>query len=214
MKRARSNSQTAALVNDWKRQKLAIPSARWGRAPGGQAGGRSITRMVSWSRFGDITVAAGATALAGLTFAFNGLANTADLAAVYDEFRIDKVQISFMPFVNQVPATTLAVAASPMMDFIYTAKDYNDITAPASSAFVLAYQTCKITHASMPHIRSLKPVPVTGDIMQNGSWIPTTAAGIAVPHYGIKYAIIGSPGVAITKYAVFVKYFLSLRNVQ
>lgn len=190
---------------------------KWGSVPRGQAGG-TVTRIKQVVGFGTATSVATTDTLGAYSFRLADLPNAADLVKMFDYYRIDKVQIHFIPDASNIP--TVGGAAVQKRCYLYTAKDYNDATTPTLITDVMQYQTCKFTPYLEKHVRSIKPqtqatnVDGTVSIANNSSWVSTGSPN--VKWYGLKVGISanGNSAGSVQSYIVHCVYYLSFKNIQ
>lgn len=149
----------------------------------------------------------------GVYFRLVDVPSATDFTNLFDMYRIDKVQIRFMPRANSAEAGT-----NQGLIKLFTAIDYDDITAPTSLAEILQYQTCKVTSSNRITTLTLKPkfasevyqsAVSTGYGARNG-WLD--CSNTAIQHYGVKWALQQLPA-GSQSFDLHVKYFLSFKNV-
>lgn len=191
-------------------------SSTWTNIPRGQAGG-TVVRIKQIYLAGTISAAAVGDTLGAIAFQLNSLPNNADLKKMYDEYTVDKLRFEFIPNGSNIPCVSGATVASRTI--LYTAKDYNDSTAPASLNAILEYQTCKYSAYLEKQYRSLKPCALAtnpdGSIMgAAGTWVPTSQD--AVKWFGLKYGLAanGNSAGTVQTYQVLVTAYLSFKNIQ
>lgn len=141
-----------------------------------------------------------------LTFRLDDCANVADLSAVFDQIRLNKVLVEFIPLINVMSGTNINGAGNinygPLtngttyLGQFYTCIDHDDKTAPTSKTAIQQYATCR----SVPIYKGMKRlvVPAYQRTIQQTPSVQTTSAAykqwfdIATPsveHYGIKYLV-------------------------
>jgi len=123
------------------------------------------------------------------------------LATVFDQYRLDKLQIQLMPYGNiRDPSTASATSQFPPL--LYTIIDRDDSTAPASISAVLQYDNCQIVPATTGQEFQFVP-SVTRALYSSGAFsgyeaVPSNEcwvdiANLAVPFYGLKGAVTALP---------------------
>jgi len=157
---------------------------------------------------------------ASFSFAFTNIAQSGQLAAVFDQYRIDEVQLIFRPMflaVNMSGSTTFYVPQ------LYIVVDYDDAnvsgyTAGTYQAYnncnVSMYETVSVTFR--PHIAVSAYSGSSFSQYQNlsPSWIDTSSP--SVQHYGVKAGVdAGGTGQAqFQSWSITTRVRLSLKNVR
>jgi len=165
---------------------------------------------------GSINVAAGATFLNAYQFSLNQVGgNLGAFGNLYDQYKINKVVISFVPkFTDSDIGTT---PTGGQLGMIATCLDYDDASIPLAVGDILEYNNAKL-HRSRTITRVLKPCvnfavstgATTGISTKQSPWLD--AAVTTVPHFGVK---IGITGTAVPQsYDIICKYYLSFRQVR
>jgi len=142
--------------------------------------GSSISQAVS-ANFGSPTIT------------FSLVEDASNLAGVFDQYRIAKVEMVFR--------LTASTAVANISGNFYTALDYDDNAALTTVPQILDYSSCIVTPlsgtgVSFNHRRCFVP-RVAGALWANSAfqgyeavvapWINSASNG--VPHYGVKYAL-------------------------
>jgi hypothetical protein len=174
-------------------------------------------------RFRQLVDTASTTQVAGsetdgaLVFQLVQLSNVTAFTSIFDQYRIDMVQVSFSPRVNA------AVPTSPtgtIMPKLYTGLDYDDASTTTIAA-LLDYQSLVITPPCMGVVRTVKPriaiAAYSGaftSFANQESWVD--CGSTAVQHYGLKYAVeAGLVGqLNLQQYTITAVYFIAFRNVK
>jgi hypothetical protein len=169
-----------------------------------------------------VSYGAGGTAFQGnavtpqinaINFSFNGISNFANLALVYDQYRIDKVEVTFM-----LRNPGAALSSFPRL---HVFPDFDDSNVPSTLGFVLAHP--RVSHhtfnSSSPEY-SLALSPRPGFSAYNGTFSAFGQMGNPVfmdvnqpsaQHYGLKWAIENFTDT--TQFIdVFVKTWFTMRN--
>lgn len=137
-----------------------------------------------------------ADVLGSLTFQLNDLPEAASFTNLYDQYRVDRIDVEFVPLNRAVIAGTTALASG----LLAVSVDYDDTGTPASLAVVLNYQNCKVTQAGRPFAISFEPHSASAAYVQAGTFTGYQndarqwhdAASLTVLQFGLKYAITGS----------------------
>lgn len=149
------------------------------------------------------------------TFSFNQLTAFADLANLYDNFRIKQVKLKIELSFNQAPgadsAGSLSTNALPILHFCI---DNDDATPPPSSDVVLEYSKSRsvrlgdkptyitLTPRAQGGIITARPTVIdqyggigqvaAGTMLPLNTWLDCQNAQ-AVPHYAVKYFLENMP---------------------
>lgn len=160
-------------------------------------------------------------------FALNQLPNYAEFTALFDMFRIKKIEITWIYDHNSGDVSTAAgVAANANMGLpnLYVVTDYDDATVLSAAADYLQYEPCKITRMDKqvrwtiyPHLAvSAYNGAWTGYKNEKSGWLDASSANIQ--HYGCKWAIDASmcnitagASVRIGTLNVYYKYFVDFK---
>lgn len=146
-------------------------------------------------------------------FRLADLPNSSDFTNLFDQYRIDKVTIRFMPRANSSEAGT-----NQGMVKLFITLDRDDITTPTSISEMLQNDTCKVSPSTRIVSRTLKPkfaqevfqsAVSTGYGARSG-WLD--CSNNLVQHYGVKWGLQQLPSGSQT-YDVHIKYHLSFKNV-
>lgn len=141
-----------------------------------------------------------------LSFKLSDIPNSSEFIALYDQYMITKVVVSFIPqntgvFAPAIGDDSAATNFIPSTGMIHSALDFNDATA-VNLQNLLQYQTYKSTRGSRVHTRTIyKPKY----ILTNSGATTAQAQAVAsrwqatsqydVVHYGLKY-VINPQGIA------------------
>lgn len=172
-----------------------------------------ITKNVALS---DIVGPTTSTSVFGfLNFKFSDLPEASSFTNVYQHYRFDKVELWFYP-------TQLLVSTSsgvPYSHPLLVAIDYDNNGTPANLNSVLDYTNMKVIPQGRVGSVTLRPrclsalydgttYQFAGD--EDAKWLNTD--NTAIVHYGVRYAIKGTGNVYPQTWAVYAKYFCSLRG--
>lgn len=141
------------------------------------------------------------------------LDGVAALQAFFDQYRILQYTISFEPRYN------MSNTAGTVLGTMTTAIDYDDAT-NQPAAMLRQKETCMVTPAYCPHVRTLKPhIAVaaysgafTSFTNVKDEWID--AASPNVQHYGVKIALTNCGLISTIIYDVTARIVLQGRQVQ
>lgn len=127
----------------------------------------------------------------GIYFRLTDLPNVSEIATLFDCYKINKIVINVTPTWNQTDKPVNA--GSPIIPYIATAIDYNDITPVANLNDLREYYTFKRTQGFRSHRRTIYPKlrvlayesgGGSGYMQSKPRYISTD--DVTVPHYGIK----------------------------
>lgn len=147
-------------------------------------------------------------------FALSYITNSSEITALFDQFRIDWVTISFIPTITQVNNS-----ASPWLpSCLVTVVDYDDSTNFLNFTESLEQVTAIVTPINNRITRKIVPriaIPAyTGSAFngftmgQQGTWLD--CANPNIQHYGLKYAL--PPTGQVQSYLVVIKYHITARQ--
>jgi hypothetical protein len=152
-------------------------------------------------------LATSATLFAGnaVYFQLSAVVNYASFAAVFDQYRIDEVEVWL--------SGSLADPAS-----FVTVIDYDDATAPTTEAALLNYQNAIVSTLNDGHYRRFRPhvaiAAYSGAFASFANevapWIDVVSPN--VQHYGVKLGT--NPTAAISTVTMRARLWLSFRNVR
>lgn len=159
-----------------------------------------------------------------LQFTLSAVAQYTDFTNLFDQYRIDKILVQFFPTWTSRDAPVSATNA--MVPTMCVAPDWDDSTVPGSLAELNAKPEVQYHRTDLPFSVWVKPhvdteiyrtAVTTGYGNMKNAWIDSASSDI--PHYGLKYAIMGNGaggvgGNRIGMMHVVVKYFLSFRRVS
>lgn len=185
----------------------------------------NILNVKQWCRGG--TLAYGNTDhFYALTFALSDLPGTQEsqFAAIYQQYRINRVTVRFVPFVTNVTYSDLIGTAPPMPvahnSVVTTAVCYDDNVVPAAETELLEYQNCAMHNAcGEPWEVSLNPkakldTSNVNSVPMTGLWLDT--ANLGVIHYGLKVSVRQTGGFSesIEGIYLYVRYDVSFRVIH
>lgn len=188
--------------------------ARWNETRGGEFPG-PIYVPCNFDATGTSSV--------GLNFMFSKVSHNMELRALYDSYRIDKVELWF----DYSPDVPDVAAAGYLARFpkLWIKRDYNDSTPPTLDDMQQSNQAQVLRFAS--DTTTLGPYFVRPACMASvfqdpsfgvanfetwGSW--QKASSPNVPHFGVKLIAQGLPSVPLGAITVRVRYHLTLKNVR
>lgn len=156
-----------------------------------------------------------------LQFTLGQLPNVSEFTALYDQYRINKIKVVFVPALSGMDAN--APSTQYYMPNLHSVVDYDDATAPTSMAQLFQYPRLKRTRGLRDHKQYFSPA-VSVEVYQSGistsysakwkQWLDL--ASTSVPHYGVKYGIDpGNPaGGNQWAWRPYVTFYFSCKGVR
>jgi len=164
---------------------------------------------------GTINCTLSTTTFGALTFRLINLPNSGEFTSLFDQYKINAVNVQFFPQQTEVTRVNFPGDTAYAYARMLTAIDYNDSTPPAQVDDVREYENCEVRSVITPfsvYIDKPKYVDTTGALRTGyiGTSSPSTI------HYGLKYAVeIINPGSAGTfAYRVEATYYISLKAIK
>lgn len=164
-------------------------------------------------------------AAGALSFNLASLPNATEFTNLFDQYKIMKVKLDFIPFGDTVnlPISTMSGSTSLVSPGgpLITAIDYDDNTTPGAASDLLQYQNSKVTPVPRRLKMSLRPkfatevyrsATTTGYGARSG-WLDTDYANI--PHYGVKYYMNAPSAVSSSfSYQVWAEMVIAVKGVN
>jgi len=146
-----------------------------------------------------------------LTFLANSLDNFASLAAVFDQYRIDELQV--LLYSDDMASATPGTAAGTWMSVV----DLDDATVPTTMSQLGGYSSVVSTSGYQQHFHSWKPqfavAAYSGAFTSYSTstgWLDCSSP--TVQYYGLKY---GSTATAVVvTYTASIRYKVSFRSLH
>lgn len=169
-----------------------------------------------------VSVGTGANLSNAWAFRLSDMPGSADFTSLYDEYRIEKATIKFIPKFTQTNTVLGDPVANSLLTQFFTCIDYDDALAlPVGTAIddITQYQSCKMTRGNRVHTRYLVPkleltAGGTSSAPKSLQWIDTDNASLI--HNGVKYVapiLNGLPANTLLFWDVEVKLVIAFRNV-
>jgi len=167
------------------------------------------------------TIASTATtpAFGAFQFKFSDLDQSTVLASLFDQYKLDFVEVIFRPNAN---IEAVGSPTSNIMPVLYTAIDYDDANALTTLGQIREYQSCKETRFDKDCHRKIKPRMAiaaysgafTSFANSNAMWIDAASTGVA--HFGVKWALsaVLTGQSNLQTWTVEAYYYLSFRQVR
>lgn len=149
----------------------------------------------------------------GVAFTLGDLPDVTDFTALYDQYKISKIEVKWLPRGNSSD-----VGSSGNISRFFSVIDRDDDAVPSSIDQLTQYESLKVTPTTATHARSFKPsmrletatgLGTTANTIVGPKWIDVTNTN--VKHYGVKIGIQGPP-LAQIKYDAMVTFHLAMKN--
>jgi len=169
----------------------------------------------------------GSETFGGLIFQLQDLPNVTSLTGLFDQYKIEKVSVEFMPCANAIPPNFISAAnlttgsanirmagrllAAPDLDDALAWSSFNQGRQYNTAQEVEAYKTIKFTFKPRLAVGAFQGGVSTAYANQS-SWMDCAYPG--VPHYGAKWALsryLGAQGAL--SYDVKTTMYIAMRNV-
>jgi hypothetical protein len=147
-------------------------------------------------------------------FAFNFqlgyLPSYTEFTALYDQYKIDAVDITILP------SSVTSTPADQASGFVVLAVDYDDATTPANVDSLLQYGAAEvfpINSAIRMRLRPRMAVAAYSGAFTSYANTPSTWIDVASPsvqHYGLKFG--SSATTTSVKWQVFARYHLQMKS--
>jgi len=148
-------------------------------------------------------------------FQLNNIPGISDYTDLYDEYRIDRVTVTFLPMAQTMNTSTTGAQGAVFL----MSQDNNDVFVPTSQAYMLEYADVKV----QPMFRQarISIIPKAADAIYNGittaygtrfGWINTSNAD--VPHYGLKTFMTTSATPGQNIYQIYYVFRVRFRGVR
>lgn len=178
------------------------------------------TQTFKFSRvFDNGLIQSGASSSAfGYYFLLSALPGYAEFTSLFDQYRIDKVDIFLRSMNTKGLPSTLANGA---LSYMVLAPDYDDVSVPSGESAVLQKQNVKILETGDDYLLTIVPhIAVaaysgafTGYDNVGPQWIDSASS--SVQHYGWKYWMSAPPSASLSStWHYYARVHLSFRNVQ
>ena len=162
------------------------------------------------------------------TFELTDVPQYQSYVALYEEFKINKVVVSFKSLVNQSSDNLGGTPQLTTLGMIHSILDYNDAVAPSSIQTMMNDPSYRGTRSSRNHTRVIYPKyldNIAGDVQGKSSrgWLNTTyvdgATVNTASHYGIKYCLEGGNQIPFNVITIpsflvqpIITFYVSFRN--
>lgn len=148
----------------------------------------------------------------GLSFRLSSLPNYTEFTNLFDQYRINKIVIRFVPSANSD-----SVGSTHVIPNFHTIIDNNDSTTPTALNELYESQSWKRTRGTQVQTRVFTPSSLIDIGLSSNSpkwkqWISTDFP--SVDHYGLKYALEATVNAQDIYYQPYVTIYFSTRSVK
>lgn len=173
---------------------------------------KRIYKFVRTTDTGDLTSTQISDVSTAYSFQINNLPNNTEFLSLFDQYRIVKVQMRFIPY--QTVANPTASKS-----ILVSVADYDDSTPLASLQEAYQYSSCRITNALGEHVWTIRPRIAkaaygsgvfSSYANEPAQWIDSGSN--TVSHYGIKVYLTADQGTVRNSWKVVYKYWIECRH--
>jgi len=170
-----------------------------------------------------IGAAANANTYAAMAFQLADLDQVATLTGLFDQYRIDKVEVKFVPKDN-VFAQAGTVAPNSLAPSLMIGLDFDDNNLPTSIAYMAQYDNVQevcygggglfVTIYPSVTLAAYAGGAFSGYAVGRAGWIDCSNTG--VQHYGMKgvATALSAASTLVCDWYMYLKYFVSFRNTR
>lgn len=209
MKRTRPISSKKNTPSKFSKNKKASTLAMY-KYPSNNNAVRLVRRNVDFFQ-----IVASNTVITTGTYSFrlSSVPNSAELISMYDQYKINAVQLTFYPRMTQI--TSLINPDNVANRRILTVIDYTDGSPPASTDELREYENCEVRsclETFSVYIDKPRFADASGAL--RSGYISTSSPSTV--HYGLKYAVDPlNPGVAGTyPFTVEAVFYMSFKAIK
>jgi hypothetical protein len=180
--------------------------------PIAQSLGNNVYSCIQTGNMSTVSSSASANVYASFYVTLSQLDQYASLVAVFDQYRICAVEITFRPRISQESSNSANTGS------FATVIDVDDAASLTSFAQAEDYQTCLIGRGFESQVRTFVPHAAvalyTGSFSGYGNvsspWIDTSSS--TVQHYGVKAAWTATDSIYVMDYTT--RFYLQFKNVR
>lgn len=144
-------------------------------------------------------------------FQFGFLDQSASFAAIFDEYRVDWLQITFRPLANTAVMISPTTAIQPQL---VTAVDTDDATAPTAFSQLREYNSAQ-NSVFETQVRTFRPGMTDSNGLNHISpWCDMAITNI--PHFGVKWGVEGgaSGQTLVQTWDITFRVVVTLRHIR
>lgn len=157
----------------------------------------------------------------GLSFSLDQISNYTEFQNLFDQYKIRCIVLRIWSGMTSNDANG---TAAPLVGYFHYVHDYNDSVALSSLSQLYEYGNYKVLPLHSLHGKKIIVYPklsmefyrsatTTGYGLSNPKWLDTTNTGVAVPHFGMKYAFEWPNGPA-HNYRITATYYFWCKNTK
>lgn len=159
----------------------------------------------------------------GMQFQLADLDQLASFQALFEQFRINLIQVQFIPLFNE-SAIGQGTSLGQRAGELYVMHDFEDTTAPTDLTVLRQRQDTQVAASYQPLTINIKPrcdiYAINGSASTAAAtsvtapWLQTSSVGSTISHFGLKYAIANMGDTVVPKWIVRIKFYLQFRNIS
>lgn len=157
-----------------------------------------------------------------LAFEFSDLPQATTLSNLFDQYRLDKVELKLAP-INSVIDLHTSTSPNSVNPSNYVALDFDDSTAVTSLNAIQQYDSCQVCQGNAGLFIEIQPAVTpalyqssafSGYAVQKAGWIDCNSTG--VEHYGVKGVVtaLNTSSTEVVGWNIECKYYMSFRNTR
>lgn len=164
---------------------------------------------------GQIVQSGSSTVFGSIAFEAGDLDNFTDLSGVFDQYRIDRIELLLRSVNNTTGSLYNLTSPNQALPRLYTVIDRDDSSALSSLAAIREYDNVEEGEAYESQLISFKPSispayyasgSFVGYGIKDPEWLDVASSGI--PHYGVKWAVSGQQTSSTNRFAWDVECFI------
>ncbi len=155
-------------------------------------------------------------------FSFADLPQSTSFAALFDQYRFERVEIRFVPLISQLTTTNTSTNIVDPSQFVL---DFDDGSALGSENAAMEYNTCQTAQVYEEVYVDLCPAVAPayftsgafsgyGVQPSNGAWLDSASTGIL--HYGVKgwVGALAATSTLVCGWTVYARYTVSFKHTR
>lgn len=156
-----------------------------------------------------------------LYFQLQNLPSYTEFTTLFDQYRIDHVDVTFTYTANSEPQNITAAPAAPLLNLM-TVFDHDDAAIPAGQVAIQQYPSFRCDR--MDRVLTRRVYPRVAEAVYNGTFAGVAnirapwldSAQVNVQHYGVKFVIntsnLGAGTTVMGNLTIAQKYYLQMRD--
>lgn len=180
---------------------------------------QKIYKFKRWMDFGNISATSANDVFGVINIKLADIPDQGDFAVLFDQYRIAKLNVVFIPNQNYAVVTSVASSTTKIM----TALDFDDSTAWTQISQALQYESLLITNFDEKFSRKFKPKTVSAVFDNSGNLVSQTSesnskwldiANANAQYHGLKYALTQTTSSFSSGWRVYIQATIELKNVR